>query len=80
MFPCDLCGGSLEYLGTLGRRVFGRCRHCGSLQGIPVCHECIGSGSLYDELTTSGDVVCPECDGTGERPTAYPPAVETRRT
>ena len=26
---CVLCGGNLNYLGTLGRRAWFRCRNCG---------------------------------------------------
>jgi len=78
-FDCDACGGELAYLGVLGRRVFGRCRRCGSIQGVPVCHECLGSGSVLVEAETpfSGgaladvDVACPECGGSGERRTTY---------
>ena len=67
---CSACGATLEYLGILGRRVYGRCRQCGSIEGLPVCHECIGTGETYCETSGSWEV-CSECQGTGERATSY---------
>lgn len=66
---CEQCSGALEYLGVLGRRVFGRCRQCGSVQGVAVCHECLGTGELATE--TGALEPCQECGGTLERPTHY---------
>lgn len=63
---CSQCGATLEYLGVLGRRVYGRCRQCGTIEGLPVCHECIGNGEIYDETTGEWDV-CEPCNGSGLR-------------
>jgi len=70
---CQQCGGPLELMGVLGRRVYGRCRQCGSLESVPVCHECAGHGTIWDEAA-GAYANCSECGGTGERSTTYAPA------
>ena len=71
---CDRCGGPLEFLGEMARRVFGRCRDCGYVQATPDCPECFGLGEVIAEafdpendLFTTTDV-CPVCQGSGRRP------------
>ena len=53
-------------------------------QTIPECPRCEGSGRLQDAYWTcgdpeccgSGDIDCPDCDGTGYTPTPEPTTKE----
>ena len=37
VISCRHCAGAVEYLGALGRLVYGRCRDCGMTQATRLC-------------------------------------------
>lgn len=55
---CEICGGELEYIGTLGRLAHYRCRDCGlnsevELKEMPadkIAEDLIESSARADEL------------------------------
>ena len=76
---CRHCAGAVDYLGALGRLVYGRCRDCGLTQATRWCPDCSGMGEiLVEEPWTLGDgaqvlhELCGTCDGSGLQPTPEP--------
>ena len=77
---CRHCAGAIDYLGALGRLVYGRCRDCGLTQATRWCPDCYGTGEYLleidpdtgAELDTPVAELCPTCDGSGLVPTPEP--------